>query len=161
HLVMEMFRSMTGIDIIHVPYGGSAPAMNDVMAGHIQMLFSDPLPAPPQIKAGTVLGLGVSSPARWSIAPEIPTVAEAGVPGFDAVNWTLACVPANTPKEIVDKLAAEFKAVAEKPETQEQIAKLGMIPVVSPPPSELPQFLASETERWGKAVKNAGLVGTL
>jgi tripartite-type tricarboxylate transporter receptor subunit TctC len=161
HLVAEMFRSMTGIDITHVPYNGSAPAMNDLMGGHIQMLFSDPLPAPPQIRAGTVRGLGVSSPTRWNIMPEIPTIAEAGVTGFDAVNWTLAAAPAGTPKEIVDRLAQEFLAVARIPEAKEQIAKLGMVLPESPPPDQLPQFVAAETVRWGNVVRQAGLVGTL
>ncbi len=161
HLVTEMFRSMTGIEIAHVPYNGSAPAMNDVMAGHIQMLFSDPLPAPPQIKAGTVRALGVSSPGRWEIMPEIPTIAEAGVPGFDAVNWTLLAAPAGTPKEIVERLAVECKAIAKTPESKEQIAKLGMIPVESPSPDELVRFVEAEAERWGKAVRQAGLAGSL
>ncbi len=160
HLVTEMFRSTTGIEITHVPYNGSAPAMNDVMAGHIQMLFSDPLPAPAQIKAGTVRALGVSSPARWQIMPDIPTIAEGGVTGFDAVNWTMMAAPAGTPKEIVDRLAAEAKAVASLPEAREQIAKLGMIPVDSPSPEELQRFVLTESERWGKAVQQAGLAGT-
>ncbi len=161
HLVTEMFRSMTGIGITHVPYGGTAPAMNDLMAGHIQMLFSDPLPAPAHIKAGTVRALGVSSPGRWQIMPEIPTIAESGVTGFDAVNWTLMAAPAGTPKEIVDKLAAEAKAVASTPEARDQIANLGMIPVDSPSPEELKAFVLAESERWGNAVRQAGLAGTL
>ncbi|HEX4893778.1 MAG TPA: tripartite tricarboxylate transporter substrate binding protein [Hyphomicrobiaceae bacterium] len=161
HMVTEMFRSATGIEITHVPYGGSAPAMNDLMAGHIQMLFSDPLPAPPQIKAGTVRALGVTSAQRWDIMPEIPTIAEGGVTGFDAVNWTMAAAPAGTPKEIVDRLAAEFRAVAKMPDAKEQISKLGMVLVESDPPDELLKFIASEGERWGGAVQRAGLAGTL
>lgn len=161
HLVTEMFRSMTGIDIVHVPYNGSAPAMNDVMAGHIQMLFSDPLPAPPQIKAGNVRALGVSSAARWEIMPEIPTIAEGGVIGFDAVNWTLMAAPAGTPKDIIDRLAAEYSVIAKMTDAKEQISKLGMILVESPPPAELSQFLKAEGERWGKVVRQAGLVGSL
>lgn len=161
HMVTEIFRSMTGIDIAHVPYGGSAPAMNDLVAGHIQMLFSDPLPAPPQIKAGNVRALGVTSAARWEIMPEIPTIAEGGVTGFDAVNWTMAAAPAGTPAEIVDRLASEFRAVARLPDAKEQVAKLGMILVESDPPAELRAFIAAEGERWGKAVRQAGLEGTL
>jgi len=160
-MVMEMFRGMAGIDITHVPYNGSAPAMNDLVAGHIQLLFSDPLPAPPQIKAGNVRALGVSSAKRWSILPEIPTVAEGGVPGFDAVNWTLAAVPSATPPEVVDRLAAEFRAIAQVAELKEQIEKLGMIPVESDPPAEVRKFIISEIERWGSVVRQAGLAGTL
>jgi tripartite-type tricarboxylate transporter receptor subunit TctC len=161
HMAAELFRSMAGIEITHVPYGGSAPAMNDLVAGYIQMLFSDPLPAPPQIKAGNVRGLGVTSIDRWGIMPEIPTVAEAGVPGYQAVNWTLAAAPAGTPKEIVDRLAAEFRAVAKMPDAQEQIARLGMVLVESDPPEKLAEFIASEGARWGKVVQQAGLAGTL
>ena len=161
HLVTEMFRGMAGIELTHIPYNGSAPAMNDVVAGHIQMLFSDPLPAPPQIKAGTVRALGVSSIQRWEILPDLPTIAESGVPQFDAVPWGLLAAPAGTPKEIVAKLAAEFKAVGKLPEIQEQIAKLGMVLVDSPPPEELQRFIDSEIERWGKVVRSAGLEGTL
>lgn len=161
HMVTEMFRGMAGIELTHVPYNGSAPALNDVMAGHIQMLFSDPLPAPPQIKAGNVRALGVTSAARWDIMPDIPTIAEAGVPGFAAVNWTLAAVPAGTPKAIVDRLSAEFKAISQLPEAREQIAKLGMILPENPSVDELKQFVVSENERWGAAVRQAGLAGTL
>lgn len=161
HMVTEMFRGMAGIELTHVPYNGSAPALNDVMAGHIHMLFSDPLPAPPQIKAGNVRALGVTSAARWGILPEIPTIAEGGVAGFDAVNWTLGAVPAGTPKEIVDRLAAEFKAIAQMPDAREQIAKLGMILPESPSPDELTRFVVAEAERWGKAVRQAGLAGSL
>ena len=156
-----MFRSLTGIDTAHGPSNGSAPPMNGLMGGHSQMPVSDPLPAPPQIRAGTVRGLGVSSPTRWDIMPEIPTIAEAGVTGFDAVNWTLAAAPAGTPKEIVDSLAAEFRAVARMPEAKEQTAKLGRVLPESPPPDQLPQFVAAETVRWSNVVRQAGLVGTL
>lgn len=161
HMVTEMFRTMTGIDITHVPYGGSAPAMADLVAGHIQMLFSDPLPAPPQIKAGNVRAIGVSSGTRWDIMPEIPTIAEGGVAGFDAVNWTMALAPAGTPKDIVDRLATEFKAVSKLPDAKEAIAKLGMVLVESDPPGSLVKFIESEADRWGKVVKQAGLAGTL
>jgi tripartite-type tricarboxylate transporter receptor subunit TctC len=160
-MVTELFRSMTGIEITHVPYNGSAPAMNDLVAGHIQMLFSDPLPAPPQIKAGNVRALGVSSATRWDVMPEVPTIAEGGVTGFDAVNWTMAAVPAGTPKEIVDRLVLEFRAIAKMPEVKEQISKLGMVLVESDPPEELSKFIAAEGERWGKVVRQAGLAGAL
>jgi tripartite-type tricarboxylate transporter receptor subunit TctC len=161
HLITEMFRSMTGIEITHVPYSGSAPAMNDLLAGHIQMLFSDPLPAPPQIKAGNVRALGVTSAARWEIMPDIPTIAEGGVAGFDAVNWTILAAPAGTPKEIVDRIAAECLAVAKMPEAKEQILKLGMILVESPSPDELRGFIEAEGTRWGNVVRRVGLAGAL
>lgn len=161
HLTAELFQAMTGIELTHVPYNGSAPALADVVAGHIQLLFSDPLPAPPQIKAGTVRALGVSSATRWPTEPDIPTIAEAGVAGFDAVPWGLLAAPAGTPQEIVARLAAETKAVAASTEWQTQIAGLGMLPVVSDPPDMLLDFIASERKRWGEVVARAGLAGTL
>jgi tripartite-type tricarboxylate transporter receptor subunit TctC len=131
------------------------------VAGHIQMLFSDPLPAPSQIRAGNVRALGVSSPARWDIMPEIPTIAESGVASFDSMGWTLAAFPAGTPKEIVDRMAAEFKAISKQPEAKEALAKLGMVLVESDPPEAVSKFIAAEGERWGKIVRQAGLAGTL
>ena len=161
HMVTELFRTMAGIEITHVPYGGSAPAMNDLVAGHIQMLFSDPLPAPPQIRAGNVRALGVSSGTRWDIMPEIPTVAEAGVPGYDAVNWTMLSAPVGTPADIIDRMAAECRAIARLPEAKEQIAKLGMVLVESPPPADLKTFVEAEGARWSAVVRQAGLAGSL
>ncbi len=93
--------------------------------------------------------------------PEIPTIAEGGVAGFDAVNWTMAAAPAGTPKEIVERLASEFRAVAKMADAKEQIAKLGMVLVESDPPDELMKFVAAEGERWGRVVRQAGLEGAL
>jgi tripartite-type tricarboxylate transporter receptor subunit TctC len=160
HLLAELLKSMTGIDMAHVPYKGSAPALNDVVGGHIQLLFSDPLPSLPQIKAGNVRALGVSNNTRWPTAPEIPTIAEAGVPGFDAAGWGMVVVPAATPKAIVARLHSELKSILGSPEIQEQIVKLGMLPTAGPQREELQPFINSEIERWGKVVRQAGLAGT-
>src|SRR5436190_763265 len=108
-LLAEILKSMTGIEMAHVAYKGSSPALNDVIGGHIQLLFSDPLPSLPQIKEGNVRALGVSTAARWPTAPEIPTIAESGVPGFDAAGSGMVIVPAATPKEIVTRLHVELK----------------------------------------------------
>jgi tripartite-type tricarboxylate transporter receptor subunit TctC len=160
-LLAELFKSMTGIDMAHVPYKGSAPALNDVVGGHIQVLFSDPLPSLPQIQAGNVRALGVSSPTRWPTAPEIPTIAEAGVAGFDAAGWGMLVAPAATPNDIVMRLHAELKAVLGSNEIQEQILKLGMLPATGPAREELQPFIKSEIERWGKIVRQVGLAGTM
>src|SRR5262245_18265430 len=95
HLYAELLKSMTGIEMTHVPYKGSAAALTDVIGGHISLMFSDPLPALPQIKEGKLRAVGVSSITRWSLAPEISTIAETGVPGFDAVGWVMVVAPAN------------------------------------------------------------------
>ena len=159
-LLAEILKSMTGIEMAHVAYKGSAPALNDVIGGHIQLLFSDPLPSLPQIKAGNVRALGVSTAARWPTAPEIPTIAESGVPGFDAAGWGMVIVPAATPKEIVTRLHVELKSIIGSPEIQEQILKLGMLPAVNSSREELQPFINSEIERWGKIVRQVGLAGT-
>jgi tripartite-type tricarboxylate transporter receptor subunit TctC len=153
HLLTEIFKNMTGIDMAHVPYKGSAPALNDVVGGHIQVLFSDPLPSLPQIQAGNVRALGVSSIARWPAAPDISTIAEAGVPGFDAAGWGMLVAPVATPNDIVIRLHAELKAVLGSDATREQIEKLGMVPAAGSSREELQPFINSEIERWGKIVK--------
>jgi tripartite-type tricarboxylate transporter receptor subunit TctC len=159
-LLAEMLKSMTGIEMAHVAYKGSAPALNDVVGGHIQLLFSDPLPSLPQIRAGNVRALGVSTSTRWPTAPEIPTIAEAGVPGFDAAGWGMITAPAATPKEIVARLHAELKGIINSPETQDQILTLGMLPAPSYSREELQPFINSEMERWGNIVRQVGLAGT-
>ena len=111
HLYAEMFKSMTGIEMTHVPYKGSADAIKDVVAGHIQLLFSDPAPSMPLIRSGKVRALGVTTPARWPVAPEIPPLNEAGVPGFDAAGWFMVAGSAGTPKPIVERLHADLKAI--------------------------------------------------
>jgi tripartite-type tricarboxylate transporter receptor subunit TctC len=160
HLYAELLKSMTGIEMTHVPYKGSAPALTDVIAGHVPMLFSDPVPSLPQIREGKVRALGVTTAARSPSAPDIPPIAEAGVPGFDVAGWGMITAPAGTPKEIVTKLNVTMKSVAALPDVQQQIIKLGMIPGGGASPQELQAFIDSEVVRWGKIVQQAGLAGS-
>jgi tripartite-type tricarboxylate transporter receptor subunit TctC len=160
HLQAELLKSMTGIAMTHVPYKGSAPALTDVIAGHIPLMFSDTVPSLPQIKEGKVRALGVSTAVRVPAAPDIPPVAEAGVPGFDAAGWGVISVPAGTPREIVAKLKTALDAVMALPEIQQQIIMLGMIPGGASTPEALQGFIDSEIARWGKVVTQAGLAGT-
>ena len=160
HLYGELLKSMTGIEMTHVPYKGSAPALTDVIAGHVPILFSDTVPSLPQIREGKVRALGVSTAMRIPSAPDIPPIAEAGVPGFDAAGWGVFSVPAGTPKEVVAKLQAALDAVMALPEVQQQIIKLGMIPGGASSPEELQRFISSEIARWAKVVTQAGLAGT-
>jgi tripartite-type tricarboxylate transporter receptor subunit TctC len=160
HLQAELLKSMTGIAMTHVPYKGSAPALTDVIAGHIPLMFSDTVPSLPQIKEGKVRALGVSTAIRVPSAPDIPPIAEAGVPGFDAAGWGVIAVPAGTPSEIVGKLRAALDATMALPEIQQQVIMLGMIPGSSMTPEALQRFIDSEIARWGKAVTLAGLAGT-
>src|SRR4029453_8722099 len=136
--------SMTGIEMTHIPYKGSAPALTDVIAGHVPILFSDTVPSLPQIKDGKVRALGVPTAARIPSAPDIPPIAEGGVPGFDAAGWGVFAVPAGTPKEGVGRLQAALAEVLALPDVQQQIIKLGMIPGCTSSPEELERFIVSE-----------------
>jgi tripartite-type tricarboxylate transporter receptor subunit TctC len=161
HLYAELLKSMIGIDMTHIPYKGSADAIKDVVAGHVQLMFSDSVPSLPLIASGTLRALGVTTLARWATAPDIPPLNEAGVPGFDASGWFMISGPAGTPRPIVERLHAELKAIMGSSEVQQAVNRTGVVPVVSPPLAELPKFIASEKERWGKVVAQAGLAGTL
>jgi tripartite-type tricarboxylate transporter receptor subunit TctC len=160
HLYGELLKSMTGIEMTHIPYKGSAPALTDVIAGHVPLMFSDTVPSLPQIKEGRVRALGVSTAIRLPSAPDIPPIAEVGVPGFDAAGWGVFSVPAGTPKEVVGKLQTALAAVMALPDVQQQIIKLGMIPGAPASPAELKGFIDAEITRWGKVVTQAGLAGT-
>ena len=159
-LFAEMFKTMTGIEMTHVPYKGSAPALTDVIGGHIALLFADPAPAVPLIKAGKVRALGVTSATRLPAAPDIPPLAERGVPGFDAAGWGMVVAPAHTPASIVTKLYDAFRAVESRSEVRDRLNFLGLTPQASPPPETLQGFIDDELVRWGKVVKSAGLAGT-
>jgi tripartite-type tricarboxylate transporter receptor subunit TctC len=160
HLQAEMLKSMTGIEMTHVPYKGSAPALTDVIAGHVPLMFSDAVPSLPQIREGKVRALGVSTAARLASAPDIPPIAEAGVPGFDAAGWGMISAPAGTPSAIVSKLRAALNSILPLPDVAQQIIKLGLIPGNASSPEELARFINAEIERWGKVIQQAGLAGS-
>jgi tripartite-type tricarboxylate transporter receptor subunit TctC len=160
HLLTELFKRMAGIQMRHVPYKGTAPAVTDVLGGHVPVMFSDPVPVLPLIKEGKLRALGVSTKSRLPAAPELPPIAEAGVPGFDADAWGMIVAPVKTPKEIVNRLHTELKRIVALPEIQQQIVKLGMIPVSSPAPEELQRFINTEIEYWRKVVHLAGIAGS-
>jgi tripartite-type tricarboxylate transporter receptor subunit TctC len=157
HLAAELFQSMTGTKMNGVAYRGAPPALNDVMAGHISLMFADMGTVVAQIAAGKVRALGVTSTIRVPAGPDIPTIAEAGVPGFDAVGWTIMCVPSATPKPIVNRLHAELKSVAAMPDIHAMTIRLGAIPVESPSPDDVQKFLAAEIDRWGGIIERAGV----
>jgi tripartite-type tricarboxylate transporter receptor subunit TctC len=160
HLSAELFQAMTGTKLNGVSYRGVVPGLRDVMAGHVSLMFGDAGSVMPQIAAGTVRALGVTSGTRLPAAPDIPTIAEAGVPGYHAESWLLICVPAHTPKPVVARLHTELKAVAALPEIRDVMVKFGNIPVESAPPEQLSRFLLTEIERWGGIIERAGVAGT-
>jgi tripartite-type tricarboxylate transporter receptor subunit TctC len=157
HLAAELFQAMTGTKMNGVAYRGAPPALNDVMAGHVALMFADAGSVVALIAADKVRALGVTSTTRVPALPDIPTIAETGVAGFDAEGWTMIGVPAATPKPIVDRLQAELTAAAATPEVQALMIRLGLIPVASPPPAQVQKFLASEIDRWGGIIEKAGV----
>jgi tripartite-type tricarboxylate transporter receptor subunit TctC len=154
---MELLKTMTGTNLIHVPYRGDAPALNDLVAGHIPTLFAQPTPVLPLLEAGRIRALGISSPKRFGPMASIPTIAEAGVAGFDFSSWQMIVAPAGTPKPIVDRLHRELKAILTTPEMRRDFEDTGRIAVESPPPEELLTFIRSEIVRLGKVVETAGI----
>jgi tripartite-type tricarboxylate transporter receptor subunit TctC len=159
HLFMELLKSMTGIEISPVAYRGSLPALNDVIAGHVPMMFIDLGPSLGLIRAGKVRPLGVSTAARLGALPDVPPIAEAGVPGFDAASWQMIVAPAKTPQWIIDRLSGDLEPVLSAPEIKDQIRNNGMLPVdsLSMP---LRDFLNAEIARWGAVVRRAGIAGS-
>jgi tripartite-type tricarboxylate transporter receptor subunit TctC len=154
HLAMELFRSMTGIDIVHVPYKGGPPAATDLMAGQIAALFFNTPAALPMVKAGRLRALGVSTARRSALLPEVPTIAEAGVPGFDVDVWFGLAVPAGTASEIIAKTQRDIARVLAMPDTRKQLLDVGAEPVGNTP-EEFAQRLKRESALWAKVVQTA------
>jgi tripartite-type tricarboxylate transporter receptor subunit TctC len=160
HLYTELLKTMTGIALTHIPYKGTAQAINDVVAGHVPLIFSDIAPAVQLIRDGKLRPLGISSATRFAALPDIPPIAEAGVPGFDAVAWLMLVAPTGTPQPIVAKLHETLKVIATMPDMQRRLLDLGNLPLASPPPDALAAYVKSEIGRWGKVVHQAGIAGS-
>jgi tripartite-type tricarboxylate transporter receptor subunit TctC len=160
HLYAELLKSMTGIQMSPVMYRGSLPALNDVIAGHVPLMFVDLGPSLGLIQAGKVRPLGVSTKARVPNIPDVPPIAEAGVPNFDAASWQMIVAPAKTPRPVIDKLHADIKSVLAMPDIQEGITKSGMGLMDSPSVEGLQDFIKSEIVRWGQVVEQAGIAGS-
>src|ERR1700751_547979 len=156
HLGAEMLKSARGIDIRHVPYRGSIPAMLDVIAGHIPFMVVDLQPALQQIKEGKVRVLGVTTPKRVAVAPDIPTIAEGGLPGYELVAWQGIVAPAGTPREIVDALAAQIAKLLSAPETRDKMTTLALEILSGSTPDSFAAFIRSEVDRWADIVKKSG-----
>jgi len=154
HMSMELFKSMTGTDIVHIPYKGSAGVLQDLIAGQIIVTIDNMPPYLPQVKAGRIRALAVSPAKRSPALPDVPTIAEAGVAGYDAAAWFGLVAPAGTPKAIVDKLAAETQKILKQPDVAERLAGLGAEPVGSSP-AEFGAFMKLEIGKWAKVIKDA------
>jgi tripartite-type tricarboxylate transporter receptor subunit TctC len=156
HMTMELFLSMAKLKMVHIPYKGTGPAMIDMLAGHTAVMAATILTGMPQIRAGRLRPLGITSTARSAVAPEIPTVAESGLPGFESVQWYGMLAPAKTPKEIITRLHLEVTRILQQPETRERFAGDGADPVGNTP-EEFARFIQSELVKWAKVARAAGI----
>jgi len=156
HLSGELFKTLAKVDLIHIPYKGSGPAIQDVMSGQVPMMFDTSVVAGPHIQSGKLRALAVTSRKRAPAFPSVPTVAEAGVPGYELVSWQAIFAPAGTPQPIVDRLYAEIAKILKAPDMQERLANLGM-EASGMAPAEFAAFQKSEIEKWARVVKAANV----
>jgi tripartite-type tricarboxylate transporter receptor subunit TctC len=152
HMAGELLKNLTGIDIVHVPYKGSTGARNDILSGQIQILFDSVPTMAPQIKAGMVRALGTSGKTRSSTLPDVPTMAEAGVPGFNATLWVGFMAPSGTPKPIVDKLHDEITKILRRSDIKQAWEKTGATPIVMTQP-EFKTFMEAQVAKWAEVIK--------
>ena len=155
HLTMELFKAMTGVNLVHVPYKVMSQLQGDVIAGQIPIAFSTIPGALPHIQSGRMVAVAVSGARRSPALPNVPTIAEAGVPGYEATTWYPVLVPARTPKAIVDKLNAQLVAIVKAPELQERLLGMGIDPIGSTP-EELAAHMKGELRKWAKVVEVSG-----
>jgi len=154
HLASELFKQQTGVDIVHVPFKGGGPAMMDVIAGNTEVAIGSLVQMLPQIKGGKLKALGVGSAKRIPALPELPTAAEAGVPGYEVTNWWGIVAPAGTPRPVIDRLHRELTAIVGSAETKRRFESEGAEPLQMNP-EEFARFMAEETTRWARVVKEA------
>jgi tripartite-type tricarboxylate transporter receptor subunit TctC len=156
HLSGEMFKNIAGLDITHIAYKGGILSVQDLVAGHVQMVFSDALPAMQFIKSGRLRALAITGPERSPSMPDIPTCAESGMPGLVAVNWWGVLLPAGTPKPVVQKFHADIVKVMKDADLKERFAQLG-VDAVSSTPEEFSAFMRAEAVKYAKLIKEADI----
>jgi tripartite-type tricarboxylate transporter receptor subunit TctC len=155
HLAGELFKAMTGVDMVHVPYKGAQPALTDVIAGQAQLMFATSASVIPYIKAGRLRALAVTTVQRSASVPELPTVSEAGVPGFEAITWHGVVVPAATPRPLVERLNADIVKVLRMRDLRERLESLGA-ELAPGTPQDFADYIAREIPKWAKVVKDSG-----
>lgn len=158
HMAGEWFKLYTGVNVTHVPYKGSAQAMQDLLGGQIEVMFENLPTAIAQVRAGKVRAIGMMSKERSPSMPEVPTIAETGVPGFEATAWFTIAAPAKVPADIIRKLNTDMNAFLKAPDMQARWIELGCVPLGGSP-ADAEKFFASEREKWGKVIKAAGIRG--
>lgn len=156
HLAVEILKSMAGIDMIHVPYKGGGPAMIDLLGGQLSLIFNDQLTTLPYIRSGKFRALAVSSAQRSSMLPNIPTVAESGLPGYEVIGWYGMLAPAGTPAPLINRLYREVVRIVQMPDVRERFLSLGTEPFTAAPP-QFATFIKAEIPKWGKVVKDANI----
>lgn len=156
HLAAELFKTMAGVNIVHVPYKGQPPAMLDLISGQVQMMFPNAPVALPHLRAGKLRALAVTTLKRSSILPELPTMAESGLAGFEVNQWSGLMVPAGTPKAIIAKLHDDIARALELPDVRKNLTSLGFDPVGSTP-EEFSAYIRSEIRKWAKVIADAGI----
>jgi tripartite-type tricarboxylate transporter receptor subunit TctC len=155
HMAGELFKAMSGTDLVHVPHKASGEARSSVIGGHVQMMFDAITTMAPTVKAGQVRALGTSALSRSTVLPEIPTISEAGVPGYETTIWIGIMAPAGTPSEIVNKLNAEINKTIDRPDVRETWSQQGAVPLKMSP-AEFDKFLRADIEKWAQVVKVSG-----
>jgi tripartite-type tricarboxylate transporter receptor subunit TctC len=156
HLAGELFKRLAGIEMTHVPYRGATPAFNDLIPGRVDVMFNLISSSLPLVKAGQIRALAVAAPERAAVMPDVPTIAEAGIPGFDLSSWIALFVPAKTPPQVVGKLHADTVAVLAEPATRRKLEDMGVV-VVGSSPAELAAQFKADIEKWGPIIKEAGI----
>ncbi len=156
HLAMALFTSMAGVDAVHVPYKGGAPAVVDLVGGRLNLMMANLTTAQPHIRAGRLRGLGVGTKKRTPLFPEMPTVAEAGLPGYEANNWNGIVAPRKTAASIIERLHREIAAVLNDAGTGKRLTAQGLEPI-GDTPAQFARYLKEEAAKWGKLVKSAGI----
>ncbi len=155
HLTAELFKTMTGVDLLHVPYKGAAQQLTDLVAGHVALTFATAPSAVPFIKGGQMRAIGVSSGKRASALPDVPTIAEAGVPGYEAVGWNGMVAPATLPAPVLEKVSATVVKVFNLPEVRDRMISLAADPVTTTP-AQFGAYIKAEIAKWAKVVKASG-----
>jgi tripartite-type tricarboxylate transporter receptor subunit TctC len=156
HISAELFAHMAGISMLHVPYKGGAVALSNLVGGHIQLMFNSTIVSLPHIQAGRIRALATTAASRSQVLPDVPTIAEAGLPGYEGITWTGVGAPARTPRAAIERLNREFNAALQLPDIRERLASGGSV-VIGGTPEQFRDYLKAELAKYGKLVKAAGI----
>jgi tripartite-type tricarboxylate transporter receptor subunit TctC len=156
HLAGELFKGTAGIDVVHIPYKGQAPATTDLLGGQIAFMFNNPITSLPHIKTGKMRALGVSTATRFSGLPDVPTVAESGLPGFSVGFWLGPLAPAATPRAVIEQLNREMVRILHMPDVVERLSAMG-VEILATSPDEFARVIKADVAKWAKVVKDAGV----